>query len=236
MKIGMLGAGLIAQAVATLARQKGHEVMVSNSRGPQTLGELAAALGCQAGTAEEAAAFGDIVLVAIPFHACRTLSARSLEGKVVMDACNHYPGRDGADAALDAMSDTSGQVLARQLPGARVVKVFNAIMAKDIVPHARVNGTNGTNDTNGTSDPRDRRALPIAGDDAAARQQVATFLDEIGYDAVDAGPLAESWRFERGMPGYCIPLRSASMARALQAAEKGLRVPDGSWRTPRELT
>jgi predicted dinucleotide-binding enzyme len=124
MKLGILGAGLIAQAVATLALKKGHEVMVSNSRGPQTLGEVAASLGCQAGTAEEAAAFGDMVLVAIPFHACRTLSGASLAGKVVMDACNHYPGRDGADAALDAMTDTSGQVLARQLPGARVVKVF----------------------------------------------------------------------------------------------------------------
>lgn len=200
--------------------------MLSNSRGPHTIGELAAALGCQAGTAEEAAAFGEMVLVAIPFHACRTLSGASLAGKVVMDACNHYPGRDGADPALDAMSDTSGQVLARQVPGARVVKVFNAIMAKDIVPHARASSATGT---------PDRRALPIAGDDAAARQQVAAFLNEIGYDAVDAGPLAESWRFERGMPGYCIPLRSASMARALQAAEKGKRVPDGSWRTPREL-
>lgn len=229
MKLGMLGAGLIAQAVARLALQKGHQVMLSNSRGPQTITELAAALGCQAGTAAEAAAFGDMVLVAIPFHACRTLSGGSLAGKVVMDACNHYPGRDGADAALDAMTDTSGQVLARQLPGARVVKVFNAIMAKDIVPHARASSASSV------SGAPDRRALPIAGDDAAARQQVAAFLDEIGYDAVDAGPLAESWRFERGMPGYCIPLRSASMARALQAAQKGQRVPDGSWRSPREL-
>jgi len=226
MKLGMLGAGLIAQAVATLALKKGHSVMVSNSRGPQTLGEVAAALGCQAGTAEEAAAFGDMVLVAIPFHACRTLSAGSLVGKVVMDACNHYPGRDGADAALDAMTDTSGQVLARQLPGARVIKVFNAIMARDIVPHARESGVGGASD---------RRALPIAGDDAFARQQVAAFLDAIGYDSVDAGALAESWRFERGMPGYCIPLRRSSMASALLKAEKGQRVPDGSWRTPREL-
>lgn len=229
MKLGILGAGLIAQAVATLALKNGHEVMVSNSRGPQTLGDLAASLGCQAGTAEEAAVFGDMVLVAIPFHACRTLSGASLAGKVVMDACNHYPGRDGADAALDAMTDTSGQVLARQLPGARVVKVFNAIMARDIVPHARASSASSA------SGATDRRALPIAGDDAAARRQVAAFLDEIGYDAVDAGPLAESWRFERGMPGYCIPLRAASMTRALQAAQKGQRVPDGSWRGPREL-
>ena len=81
----------------------------------------------------------------------------------------------------------------------------------------------------------DRRALPIAGDDAAARQQVIAFLDEIGYDSVDAGLLAESWRFERGMPGYCIPLRRSSMAGALLMAEKGQRVPDGSWRTPRDL-
>lgn len=226
MKLGILGAGLIAQAVATLALKNGHEVMVSNSRGPQTLGDLTASLGCQAGTAEEAAVFGDMVLVAIPFHACRTLSGASLAGKVVMDACNHYPGRDGADAALDAMTDTSGQVLARQLPGARVVKVFNAIMARDIVSHARESGVSGASD---------RRALPIAGDDATARQQVIAFLDEIGYDAVDTGPLAESWRFERGMPGYCIPLRRSSLAVALLKAEKGQRVPEGSWRTPRDL-
>ncbi len=223
MKLGILGAGAIARAVAALASQRGHEVMVSNSRGPETLAEIAVALGCQAGTSAEAAAFGDLVLVAIPFHACRSLAPGPLAGKIVMDACNHYPGRDGADTALEAMADTSGQVLARQLPQARVVKIFNAIMARDIVPHARPAGA------------QDRRALPLAGDDGAARQIVAAFLDEIGYDTVDAGPMVESWRFERGMPGYCIPLRRASMAQALQAAARGQRVPDGSWRTPREL-
>lgn len=223
MKLGILGAGSIAQAVATLARQRGHDIMVSNSRGPQTLGAVAAALNGHAGTAAEAAAFGDLVLVAIPFHACRTLPPGLLAGRIVMDACNHYPGRDGNDAALEAMEDTSGQVLARQLPGARVVKAFNAVLARDIVPHARPSGA------------PDRRALPIAGDDAAARQVVAAFMNDIGYDAVDAGLMGESWRFERGMPGYCIPLRVSSMARALQAAERGRRVPEGSWRAPRPL-
>lgn len=223
MKLGILGAGLIAQAVATLAQRHGYAVMVSNARGPQTLLEVTRTLGCQAGTPEQAAAFGDQVLVAIPFHAIGSVPAAWCTGKTVMDATNYYPGRDGVDPALDAMQDTSGQVLARRLTGARVVKVFNAIMARDIVPHARPAGA------------QDRRALPVAGDDATARAWVTGFLDTIGYDAVDTGPMAESWRFERGMPAYCIPLRRASMAQALETAERGVRAPDGSWRTPRAL-
>lgn len=223
MKLGIVGAGLIAQAVATLARRQGDAVMVSNSRGGQSLAEVVATLDCQAGTVEQAVQFGDLVLVAIPFHAVRTLPTGPFRGKTVMDACNYYPGRDGVDVTLDTMDTTSGEVLARHLAGSRPVKVFNAIMARDIVAHARPAGAT------------DRRALPIAGDDTQARQAVVSFLDTIGYDAVDAGAMAESWRFERGMPGYCIPLRAPAMARALQAAQRGQRAPEGSWRTPREL-
>jgi len=223
MRLGIWGAGHIARAIATLALRQGHEVMVSNSRGPHALKEVAAELGCEAGGADEAADFGDLILIAVPFKVYRLLPVQRVLGKIVLDATNHYPSRDGEDPALEDMTITSGELLANHLQGARVVKAFNAILQRDIVPHAR------------PSSSPDRRALPIAGDDPVARAAAASLIDQLGFDVVDAGNMSESWRFERGMPGYCIPLRRESMALALAQAEKGKRVAEGSWRTVRPL-
>lgn len=219
MKIGIIGAGFIGRNVAQLALAAGHEVMLSNARGPKSLSSVAGNLpGSQVGTVEEAAAFGDLVLLAIPFEHYRSVPARLLEGKTVLDANNYYPDRDGHILALDAFETTTSRLIAEHLPGARVVKVFNAILAQDLLQHGRPSGA------------ADRRALPVAADDVSAKAQVIKWLDELGFDAVDAGNLDDSWRFERAKPAYCIPLDKAGLAQALAAAQREVELPHGSWR------
>jgi predicted dinucleotide-binding enzyme len=214
MQIGVIGAGFIGRAVAQLALAAGHEVMLSNSRGPQTMSSvLSGILGVQVGTSEEAARFGDVVLVAIPLEHYRSVPAHWLEGKTVMDANNYYPVRDGHIPELDRFETTTSRLLAEHLPHSHVVKVFNAIFAPDLTEDARPQGAAG------------RRALPVAADDAAAKAQVITLLDELGFDAVDAGGLDESWRFERAKPAYCVPLDQAGLTAALAAAERRVELP-----------
>jgi hypothetical protein len=116
MKIGILGAGFIGRAMATLAKEHGHEVMISNSRDPRTLTSTAAAIGCALGTAEQAAKFGDVVVVAVPFGNIDALPAAALDAKIVIDTCNYYPDRDGPIDALDARATTTSQMLAAALP------------------------------------------------------------------------------------------------------------------------
>ncbi|MCB8839510.1 NADPH-dependent F420 reductase [Aurantimonas sp. VKM B-3413] len=213
MKIAMIGAGFVSQAVARLAIAHGHEVMVSNSREPKTLFSLGYGLGCRTGTAEDAAVFGEVVLVAVPLSAIGDLPAAALAGKIVMDANNYYPQRDGQIPALDARETTTSQMLARELPDARIVKAFNAIEARDLVKDARPAGAS------------DRRALPVAGDDAEAKRIVIALIEQLGYDAVDAGALEDSWRFERDKPAYCIPFDPEGLRKALAAAERDVEVP-----------
>jgi predicted dinucleotide-binding enzyme len=198
--IGFIGSGKIGGTVARLSVAAGHHVVLSNSRGPDTLKDLVGGLGplAAAGTGEEAAAAGDLVVVATPVKAYGSLPAAALAGRVVMDTGNYYPQRDGQFAELDDGSLTSSGLLQRDLPQARVVKVFNDIFFKHLGSLARPSGA------------ADRSALPIAGDDAAAKAAVTAFLDSIGYDAVDAGPVAESWRQEPGTPAYGTPYGSFS--------------------------
>ena len=194
MQIGIIGAGSIAGAVAAVATGQGHDVMVSNARGPDTLLRIVDAIGCKAGTPEEAAAFGDIALVAIPLKAYPTVPVAPLEGKIVLDAGNYHPERDGHIDELDRDEITTSDFLARHLPESTIVKAFNAITAADIESDGLPSGWPG------------RRALPIAGDDAVAKKVVAELLDELGYDTVDAGPLLEGRRFQKDTPAYCVPM------------------------------
>ena len=193
--IGFIGAGMIGGTVARLSVAAGHHVVLSNSRGPDTLTDLVGELGplAAAGTGEEAAAAGEEVVVAIPVKAYRRLPVAALAGRVILDTGNYYPQRDGQLAELDDGSLTSSGLLQRHLPQALVVKVFNNIYFRHLGSLARPSGA------------ADRSALPIAGDDAAAKAAVTAFLDSIGYDAVDAGPVAESWRQEPGTPAYGAP-------------------------------
>ncbi|WNJ86978.1 NADPH-dependent F420 reductase [Pseudomonas canadensis] len=214
MKIGVIGAGFIGRAVAQRALAAGHEVMLSNSRGPQTMSSVVSGIrGVKVGSAEDAAQFGDVVLVAIPFEHYRKVPAQWLAGKTLLDANNYYPERDGHFPALDRFETTTSRMLAEHFTHSKVIKVFNAIFAADITDHARPHGA------------PDRRALPVAGDDAVAKAQVITLLDELGFDAVDAGSLDESWRFERAKPAYCVPLDQPGLKAALAAAERTVELP-----------
>ena len=214
MKIGVIGAGFIGRAVAELALAAGHEVMLSNSRGPHTMSSvLSGILGVQVGSAEDAARFGEVVLVAIPFEHYRSVPAHWLEGKTVLDANNYYPARDGYFPALDRFETTTSRLLAEHFSQSHVVKVFNAIFAPELTQDARPHGA------------LDRRALPVAADDSAAKAQVIRLLDELGFDAVDAGGLDESWRFERAKPAYCVPLDQAGLKAALAAAQRAVELP-----------
>jgi predicted dinucleotide-binding enzyme len=173
----------------------GHRVVLSNSRGPETLQELVAELGslATAATAEQAAEAGDLVVVSVPVKAFAEIPAKPLAGRPVLDTGNYYPQRDGQIEELDTGALTSSGLLQRYLPDAHVVKVFNNIYFKHLQSLARPAGAT------------DRTALPIAGDDRAAKAAVTAYLDSIGYDAVDAGPLDQSWRQEPGTPAYGTP-------------------------------
>lgn len=217
MKIGCVGAGFIGRAVAKLAVEHGHQVMLSNSRGPRTLTSTAIAVRAGIGTVADAVAFGDVVLLAIPFYAVADLDPALFAGKVVMDACNYYPGRDEPVPELDSGATTTSEIVQRHLVGAKVVKAWNAILERDIEKDARPAGA------------PDRRALPIAGDDADAKTFVAGLFDDLGYDAKDAGQLAEGWRFERARPAYCVPLDQTGLEAKL--AEAGAaQQSEGAWR------
>src|SRR6478752_8779189 len=178
---GFIGSGHIGSTVARLAVDAGHDVVLSNSRGPETLADLVEQLGprARAATAAEAAAAGDVVVVTIPLGHYRDVPVEPLRGKVVIDTMNYYPQRDGQIAELDDASTTSSELLQAHLPGSHVVKAFNNIFFGHLGSLQRPAG-----------DP-ERSALAIAGDDRAAKQTVTDFLDSIGYDAHDAGPLAE---------------------------------------------
>ena len=197
--LGLIGAGNIGSTVARLATTAGINVVLSNSRWPDTLTGLVSELGphARAGTVTDAVQSGEIVVVSIPFRAYRELPADALAGKVVIDTNNYYPDRDGHHADLDSGTVTSSTLLQQHLTGSRVVKAFNNIAYVHLGQLARPAGTT------------DRTALPIAGDDPDAKAQVASLLDTLGYDTVDVGTLADSWRSQPGTPVYVNPYMPA---------------------------
>jgi hypothetical protein len=190
--IGLIGSGHIGSTVARLAVAAGHDVVLSNSRGPETLTDLVGELGPQAraATPAEAAAAGDVVVVTIPLKAYREVPVEPLRGKVVIDTNNYYPKRDGQLAELDDESTTVSELLQAHLPESRVVKALNNIYFGHLGTLQRPHG-----------DP-ERSVLAIAGDDAEAKQAVTDLVDDLGYDAYDVGPLSEGWRYQRDTPAY----------------------------------
>jgi predicted dinucleotide-binding enzyme len=207
--IGFIGAGHIGSQVARLAVKSGYDVVVSNSRGPETLADLVTELGpkARAATPVEAAKAGDIVVVTIPLKHYRTVPVEPLAGKIVIDTNNYYPQRDGNIPELDNESTTTSGLLQAHLPKSKVVKGFNHIYAAQLTTDGRPAGT------------PNRRALVIAGDDKEAKAAVTRLLDQFGFDTVDAGPLSESWRIQRDTPGYG-PRRNAEELRSDLAAAK----------------
>src|SRR5678815_4913414 len=207
--IGLIGAGKIGSQLARLAVASGYDVVLSNSRGPETLADLVTELGprARAGTVLDAATAGDLVVVTIPLKDYRSVPVEPLAGKVVIDTNNYYPQRDGHIRELDDESTTTAELLQALLPTSRVVKAFNHIYAAELTAHGQLAGT------------KNRRALVIAGDDPDAKATVARLLDRFGFDTVDAGPLREGWRIQRDTPGYG-PRRTAEELRGDLAKAK----------------
>ncbi|GAB3994790.1 NADPH-dependent F420 reductase [Nocardioides marmoraquaticus] len=190
--LALVGSGNIGSTLARLAVGAGLDVVLANSRGPETLADLVDELGprARAATAAEAAAAGDAVVVTIPLRAVGDLATEPFAGKVVLDTVNYYPDRDGHVVELDDESTTTSELVQRHLDGARVVKAFNNIYFEHLRSLSRVSGD------------AERTTLPIAGDDDAAKVEAVELIDRLGYDALDAGPLAEGWRFQRDLPAY----------------------------------
>jgi len=212
--IGFIGAGHIGGALAQLAVTAGYEVVVSNSRGPETLVDLVGGLGdsARAATSLEAAEAGDVVVVTIPLKSYRDVPVGALAGKIVIDTNNYYPQRDGHFDELDSEQSTSAELLQVHLPTSKVVKAFNHITSADLAAQGTPAGTEG------------RRALAIVGDDAEARSAVAALIDRLGYDVVDAGALAAGWRYQPGTPAYGPRLDAAGLTRSLADAKRSVRV------------
>jgi predicted dinucleotide-binding enzyme len=193
--IGFIGSGMIGGSLARLAIAAGMNVVLSNSRGPETLGELVAELGdcARAATPAMAAEAGDLVVATVPLKAYQSLPVDSLRGKVLIDTMNYYPSREGHMPDIDAAKLTTSELVQQHLQGAKVVKALHNLDFHHLITNARPRGH------------AERTTLPIAGDDARAKQHVAQFMDTIGYDSIDIGSLTESWRIEPGTPIYVWP-------------------------------
>jgi len=210
MKIGVIGAGHIGSNAARLFVKAGNQVVISNSRGPQTLEDLVEELGdnATAGTVEQARDFGEIVFISIPLGKYTDLPTEGWEDKIVIDSNNYYPDRDGNMPELDNGETTSSELLLRHLRGARLVKGFNTIWFE----HLKTQGN--------TELPLEaRRAIFIAGDDSDAKAVVAKLIEDIGFAAVDTGFLAEGGKSQQ--PGTAIYNKELTAAEAAKAVSAG---------------
>ena len=207
--IGIIGAGHIGAQVARAAVATGYDVVIANSRGPETLTDLIDELGpkAKAATAVEAGAEGDVVVVTVPLKAIGDVPVEPLAGKIVLDTNNYYFERDGHIDALDKGETTTSEIVQAHLPTSRIAKAFNHIMAADITSDGTPAGT------------PERRALATAGDDEAVAF-VTKFYDEIGFDTVNIGPLSESWRVERDRPAYVVRQNAAELEANLAKANR----------------
>ena len=208
--LGIIGAGHIGSQVARVAVANGYDVVIANSRGPETLAGLVAELGprAKAATAQDAAAAADVAVVTVPLRAIDRLPVEQLAGKIVLDTNNYYFERDGHIDALDKGETTTSELVQRELPTSRIAKAFNHIYAADITTDGTPAGT------------ADRRALATAGDDAEAVAFVTRFYDEAGFDTVNVGPLSESWRVERDRPAYVVRQNAEELEANLAIANR----------------
>ena len=209
MKIGIIGAGNIGATLARKLAAGGHEVKLANSKGPDTIHDLAGDIGATAVSKEEAVRVVEVIVLSIPFANCRDLG-RLFNGVpedvVVIDTSNYYPFRDGAIADVDGgMPESvwvSGQI------GRPVVKAWNAVLAATLAEKGRPDDTDG------------RIAVPVAGDAPQAKAIAIDLVEATGFDALDAGGLAASWRQQPGTPAYCTELAADELEEALRSADR----------------
>lgn len=208
MNVGIIGSGNIGSTLARNLKALGHEVQIANSRGPATLAAFAAETGVVAATVEQASGAADLVIIAIPQGAVADLPHEVLRNNpaVVVDAGNYYPTRDGVVAQVEEGA-TDSEWIASVL-GRPVVKAFNNILAESLATRGHSGGSAG------------RIALSVAGDNAEAKHLVQDLVRALGFDAVDGGTLAESWRQQPGTPAYCKDLSAAQLKEALASARK----------------
>lgn len=212
MKIGIIGVGNIGGNLARQYRKAGHDVLIANSREPETLAELASEIGAQAVSAVDAVRDVDLVVISVPLRKVAELPDGLLDAAradtIVIETTNYYPGKtpETRVAALDE-GGIQSQWVAEQL-GRPVVKVYNSIFAASLGADARPDDAEG------------RIALPVAADDPAARERVIALLQETGFDGYDAGTIDESWRFQPGTPAYCTNLSLEQLPANLAAADR----------------
>jgi len=208
--IGIIGAGHIGSAVAEALAGLGYDIVIANSRGPETLDALVTRLGPRvtASTATGAAEAADIAVVTVPLKAVTEIPVAPLAGKIVLDTNNYYFERDGHIEALDRGETTTSQLLQDHLPHSKVVKAFNQIRAAEILT------------TGSPAGSPDRRALGTASDDDDAIAFVTDLYDRLGFDTVSAGPLSESWRLERDRPAYVTRQNAEELRANLAAANR----------------
>ncbi len=207
MEIGIIGSGNIGSTLAGYLTKLGHQVLIANSRGPETLSEIVAKTGADAATAKQAASAKDLIILAIPQKAMVKLPIAILKDSeaVIVDAGNYYPSRDGqVEEIANGMTDSEWVA---KVIGHPIIKAFNNIVAPSLASKA----TSARN--------ANRIALSVAGDDTPQKQLVMKLIDEIGFDAIDGGLLSESWRQQPGEPAYCQDLDKESLKTALQQAD-----------------
>ena len=208
--IGIIGSGHVGSNLAKAAITHGYDVVLSNSQGPDSLTGLVSDLGprARAATPEQAAAAGDFAIVAIPLTTIDQVPVEPLAGKVVIATINYFPSRLGHIAEIDNGTTTAPGLLQAHLPTSKVIRAFSMINAADM-----------SGDGHPEGDPK-RRALALAGDDPAAKQLVARLYNEFGFDAVDIGGLAESWRVDAGQPAFVTRQNAAELKANVASAKR----------------
>jgi len=211
MEIGIIGSGYVGSTLAGHFTALGHKVIIANSRGPESLAEIAEKTGATAVAVEQAASAKDIVIVAVPPTAMEKLPVQILSASqaIIIDACNYYPSRDGENPELeDGLTDSEW---AEKVLGHPVIKAFNNILSTSLASKSMPEGS------------PDRIAISVAGDQEEHKQIVQALINEMGFDAIDGGSLSESWRQQPGTPAYCQDLDKEALAAALQEADPGKR-------------
>ncbi|MBE8720806.1 NADPH-dependent F420 reductase [Sphingobacterium pedocola] len=207
MEIGIIGSGNIGSILAGYLTKLGHHVAIANSRGPETLTEVAAKTGASPATVEAAARAKDLIIIAIPQKAMLKLPVEilSVSEAVIVDAGNYYPSRDGK--ITDIKNGLTDSEWTAKVIGHAVVKAFNNIVAPSLADKAV------------PAESSNRVALSVAGNDQDQKQIVMQLVDEIGFDAIDGGLLSESWRQQPGEPAYCQDLDREKLKAALQQSD-----------------